>query len=545
MLRDRPWIRWLAFGIGAAVLLAFGVSQFHAALLMTDPRIHGDLGDGRFVGIILEHGYRWTFTDWPQSLFAAPWNVYPFAASFGFAENMYGNLPLYAPWRLLGFEMESAHQLWFVATSAMNFACALWLLLRLGGGPIVALAGAFVFAFGMPRGAQMGHAQMMPHYLTPLAFGCLLLYVEGLVANHRRRGIFLILAAACTAGQIWQSVYFGWYLGLTFLMTGVLALVIPSWRSVVWQALRQDYLWIGAAAGLAVGMLVPVAMLYGAVSDNLGGGHDWGELMIYTPRAGCWVQMRPGNWIYDPSEWQWLNLKLGRCGTAVHEKYLFAGFTPWIITWAGLGLWLATIRKLPRHRLAVSGILAVALITVWALLTTNMGKGIVGWWLLFEYVPGGDAVRVPGRVVILLLLFYGVALVWLSHELIKRWGHVGRGLAWALAIFFVIENIHTNTWGWSIAAHRQRVASLVAQARDAKAAGSCEAFIVPSSAPNDWRTQLDAMWTSMQAELPTLNGYGSKLPAEWLPASKGDPAGVRAWLEHAGRPDAEVCRFQR
>jgi hypothetical protein len=71
-----------------------------------------------------------------------------------FAVGMLAVVPLYVPWRLLGFEPDTSFQLWMLCVLALNFVAAQALFRRaLAFEPLPAAAGAFIVAFGSSRWA--------------------------------------------------------------------------------------------------------------------------------------------------------------------------------------------------------------------------------------------------------------------------------------------------------------------------------------------------------------------------------------------------------
>jgi len=86
----------------------------------------GDMGDARLNIYFFEHAYKF-FTGNLSSYWNADF-MYPENNIISYADNLLGSAPIYALFRLLGFDIYKAFQLWFIVVSALNYISAFYLL---------------------------------------------------------------------------------------------------------------------------------------------------------------------------------------------------------------------------------------------------------------------------------------------------------------------------------------------------------------------------------------------------------------------------------
>ena len=203
--------------------------------------IPGDLGDARFNNYVLEHFFQW-LTGHVESYWDAP-IFYPFQQVTAFSDNLLGSVIFYVPWRVLGFDRETAFQLWIILGYALNYLSAAWVLRKMSLKPVAAGLGAFFFAFGLPMLAQEGHVQLLYRFCIPLASYALFSYD----ANPRLRT--LVLLFALVVWQFLMSIYLGVFLVMLLIFLLLIALVILPRRGAakkdsLWQKITRCAAWI-------------------------------------------------------------------------------------------------------------------------------------------------------------------------------------------------------------------------------------------------------------------------------------------------------------
>ncbi|HUB08637.1 MAG TPA: hypothetical protein VMB50_16645, partial [Myxococcales bacterium] len=216
-MRGRELSSW---SVAAAMLLA-GTWMLHGATLAAGlGRLPGDLGDTRFNLLVLEHGWRFLHGQGHGSFWSPTWLFWPHANTLAYSHNLVGDWPLYAPFRILGLDPVHAFGAFLVLCTLGNFVATLALGRALGLSVLGSAAAASLFAFGMPRVAQLGHPQLLPQLWTPLCFLCATLGWRKWQAGRRNAACVLCAAGlACAALQLAASIY----LGVLLLIAGASA----------------------------------------------------------------------------------------------------------------------------------------------------------------------------------------------------------------------------------------------------------------------------------------------------------------------------------
>jgi len=207
----------------------FSTLWFFRALLRDRGAIPGDLGDGRLIPFLLEHGWRWLRRD---ALHRDLWSLpifYPGGAgSFAYSDVLLSFAPPYWLARAAGAAPLDAYRIWILAIGVSNCLAA-WLLLRWG---LRASRPAAVFAaplacFSASRLFQIQHAQLWPLFYPLLAACALLLYLRAESPGTRR--LALAAGAGAVVLQLYGALYFAFILALGVVFIGfALALVVAK-----------------------------------------------------------------------------------------------------------------------------------------------------------------------------------------------------------------------------------------------------------------------------------------------------------------------------
>ena len=133
----------------APIVLLFLVGMGWVVLRPLGPNlalIPGDLGDARFNNYVLEHFFQW-LSGHVESYWDAPF-FYPFQQVTAFSDNLLGSVIFYVPWRALGFDRETAFQLWIIIGYVLNYLSAAWVLRKMNFKPVASGLGAFFSRLG-------------------------------------------------------------------------------------------------------------------------------------------------------------------------------------------------------------------------------------------------------------------------------------------------------------------------------------------------------------------------------------------------------------
>ncbi len=253
-----------------------------------------DPADPRYIQFVLEHSWRWLRGETSVGLFDLPMG-YPAPNMLAHSEPMLSFAPFYWPFRAIGLAASSSHQLWTVLMAALNFGCFYALMRRaLGFDRLAASASAFLFAFGLPRAAQIGHSQLWPQlYIVLILWGLHALLSESPSDRTRSWGAPAVVVGL--ALQAWGCLYNAIFLAYLCLVTGLFALWHPDWRARAIRALRETRPSGIACIVLALICLWPLAQAYLPVAASTA---EWDpvEARMLQPRLDSLVYVWHWSW---------------------------------------------------------------------------------------------------------------------------------------------------------------------------------------------------------------------------------------------------------
>jgi hypothetical protein len=397
-------------------------------------RIAPDLGDPvrttwqiAWVGHAMLHN--------PLHLFNAN-AFYPHPLSLAFSDSLLG----YGPAAFFGSGTVAAlvrYNLLFLFAWSLCFFGGYLLSRELGLGRAGAAAAAVAFAFAPYRVTEAGHLHVISSGGIPLA---LFLLIRGYRRGSRR----LVLGGWLVSA--WQ-VSLGFTLGLQYcyLLAVIAAIVIAGWalarrRGTVAGPLIPPRLVGVTVAGLAVlaALAAYQARPYIEVSNKYPTAkRTIREVKNYSSRFPALLSAPTENRVWGAAT--------AGMRAKVHSKnedVFFPGGL--ILALAILGLWSGAFP--PRLRLGLAA--GVGIVSILAL---GMGLNHAGYpyRLLYDYAPGWNGVRVPGRVFTLATLFYallagaGVQLLfartsaWVKSSRERRGGALALAPAALAAVLFV------------------------------------------------------------------------------------------------------------
>ena len=492
-LLHRPRVRQLAPAIAAPVLAAAVslVLANHTVLRSGLRRVPGDPGDVRFVHYCIEHTWAWLAGHPLHRSFWDPPFFFPVPNAGAYSDVLLGVAPPYWLVRALGAGPDRAYAAWLLCTTALNAALAtgcLRSILRVRW--LAAVAGGVLVAAGAPRVHVMNHPQLIG--------AAWLLVVLGLVVHALRtpgtraaRMAWLGAGLAFTA-QAWSSYYLWWFLALGLAVATLAAAGEPRTRAVLREALRRDGPAIAAAAVLSALLLLPLFRAWWSAAEVVG---LRGAGQVFLAHGQSWFNPGPDSWWYGG-----LVRRLAGLRTQSGEQQLGVGLLTTLM--ALVGLWRA------RHRDAVMVLAATALVLI--LLTTQLGPWRMSspWTLVSAVVPGANAIRAVSRAGLVVLVAWAAGLALAVDGLGRRSAWAAAGVAALCLLEQGVSFAH-----FTPAEDRARVDRLAAAVSPA-----CTAFVYtpPPDGWPPWRSQVDAVWATDAAGVPTLNGYSGNAPPGWM-----------------------------
>ena len=386
-------------GIALAVLSSWPL------VLHLPSRIAPDLGDPvrtawqvAWVGHAMLHN--------PLHLFDAN-AFYPHPLSLAFSDSLLG----YGPTAFIGHGTVAAlvrYNLLFLWAWSLCFVGAYLLARELGLGWLGGAAAGIAFAYAPYRVTEAGHLHVISSGGIPLA---LFLLLRGY--RHSSRG--LVLAGWLVSA--WQ-VSLGFTLGLQYCY---LLAVITLVAAVYWWLAGRPALPRRLLAVTCIGIAVlGVVAIYEArpylkvASEYPTAKRTLKEVKNYSAGPAAWLSASSENRV-----WGEITAGAREHVHSKNESVFWPGGLILVLAVVGLATPLYT------RRLRIGLAVGIGVVSILAL-----GMGLTGagypYRLLYDYVPGWDGVRVPGRVFTLATLFYALLAGAGAQWLLLRVGAWGR-----------------------------------------------------------------------------------------------------------------------
>jgi len=339
---------------------------------------------------------------------------WPAPDSLAFSDALVG----YTPAGLLGSGAKAAlvrYDVLFLFAYALAFLGAYLLARELGCRPAAAAVAGVAFAYAPWRLTQSAHLHVLSSGGIPLSLALL-------GRGYRRGRPGLVVAGGLAA--TWQLAL-GFTLGLQL---SYLLLVLGVLFAVGWLRRGRPPIPRGLLVASAAGavLLVVVAGLLARPYLRVAAAHPEArrtvaEVKFYSPPAKGLLAAPANDRI-------WGGVSRGILGPAglSTENALFPGAV--LLVLALLGLAARTYSRALRVGLA-----AAVLLTAVLSLGFRVAGDLSPYRLLYEFAPGWQAVRTPGRLTTLTLLALALLAAAGAQRLVRAAGQRGRAAGWILA----------------------------------------------------------------------------------------------------------------
>ncbi|HET8783055.1 MAG TPA: hypothetical protein VFM63_11600 [Pyrinomonadaceae bacterium] len=534
----RPLLIFLVLGIA-------GTIQYHSDQFLSGfDTFFGDRGDARGFVYFCEH--------WYQSILGntkllSPEIFYPTKYTLAYSDLLVGFALPYSLFRALGFGMFSSVEIVVILVTFLSYCAMLFLLYKtLGFGMLPSLAGAMFFAFSSPKFHQTIHLQLQYVVLLPLMFALVISFArQRETLDHRRAAILLSLAAACFNLQLLTAFYYAWYFVLWTIIFLILALALGTTRRFIFALVEKFWRAMLIAAGVFVVGFIPILLLY-LPTIKVGTWYEYDFTNQMIPDWRALLIMGDGNYVWgwlssaltpDPLPGTWGELKVG-IGLVASIAWIV--LTVYAFRWS--------TRK---TGIAFLGVMILAG-SILYLIGFKYG-GHSPWYFIFEYFPGGGAIRAVSRYVIFLTLPMAIAFAYaldrsLAYAAAQH--HSRRQtlkfLIVALVAFGVFEQFGVNKVSGTGFSKKIEDAYLKTMASNLPS--DCSSFYIAAGARPTHSTaeyQYDAMLISMISGVPTLNASSSQFPHDWNMYFVMKPdyeAKAKEWIDSRRIP-GRVCRL--
>jgi hypothetical protein len=466
-------------------------------------RIQTERGDGLLNHYILENSWLALSDPNYHGSFLSPPMYYPEKYTIYYSENMFGVAPLY--WALRPFlPHDLAYAWWQIILNLFNYVAFAVVARWLKWPHVVALGGAFMWAFAMVHADQIKHQQLIGRFWMPLG----VYYALSLVAEPSGKALNRLLG--CIFFQNLACIYTGWFLvaGLSVFVP-VLVAQQPGRARVLKQFVRENWrkvLRIVGGWGLALALLFVPYLL-----ANWGIGREYKDTYSLMPTPSAWITGPPDSmWIITTSPYR-VQVYL--------ECWLFSGFTIYALMLAAtVSLFIYKRDERPPERALIAASMFTVL--VWMILTLALREQGDSLWRVVRYLPGGLAIRCVSRVYLVVYLFGSIAaLTWLAHvteRISREW------LRCAVRVLVIGAMIVEQTQYQQPSFERKNFYPLV-DAAAKELAGAEVGYVIPEYVdPTGWRgiivdDEVFCMWVGLRANVPVLNGYSGRAPKDFSP----------------------------
>ena len=497
--------------VARETLLALGLGLV-AAILVTWPlvtkigHIGHDAFDPRFQA--------WTI-DWVQHKLGSPSSMFdanifaPEPHTLAYSDSLLGIAIPLLPLRWLGVspigQLNVALLLGFATSAASGYLFGHVVTRSVAVGAMTAAA----FAFGPFGSVSSGALHATAHAGVGVAAAAAWWLADR--AEQEETRPLLAPAALLAAALVWQasvSFYPGAY---TFGAAGLVLLLRA--RSLG----RRGWLWAGGAIVVAAACTLVMAIPYLQVRDEQPGfKRTLADLPALSSDFGA----------TDPRLSIWGSLLGQGTGWPIYGEPSFPGLVLLVLApWGAVAGWRAGARL---RRAVVTGL---ALTVAGAALA--VGAGPTGWRryapyrLLFEYVPGWEALRATGRAWVVGLLGVGV-LAGIGALAIGRWlaGHTSLSKSAAIGLVTTLAVVGVLVEGYAPWTDRPDVRVSAVDEQLARLPDPGGVLYLPALEPGGSAgalsgfRQAENVYGTTAHHRETPNGYSGYFPPSWVQLSK-------------------------
>ena len=380
----------------------------------------------------------WTLSWDTTTLLHAPthlWQaqlLYPNHLTLSYSENLLGEVIFFAPSFLITHNPVLSYNVTFYTTFLLCGTNMYFVARHYSGKRLAAFVAALLYAFAPYRLGQIDHIHVVAGEWMPLAFLYLdLSFQQGRWRHWSLLALFYLL-------QILSSIYYG-----IFLSYALLAYMLFRYTNPLLVRLRQDkrqylrYLVARAVKPFVVFgvMFVILGILMAPYLASLHSGfvRSLSQTEVFSAFVHDFAFTAPFNWLHGTYSYNGVLLPFDS------EHYLFLGWTTMAL--AALGIILAFRRRDPGMRAFLWTALIVLLFSFGPVLQFSGPHGApilptpnppgqpppqpfapnlpMPWLLAYHVLPGFQGLRVPARLVgvllIMLSLLAAYAVAWLQE----------------------------------------------------------------------------------------------------------------------------------
>jgi hypothetical protein len=475
------------------VIVCFGIGfyNFPLGLIGLDfSYMPGDLGDARFVNFVLEHGYQFLIGNQP-SLYDATF-FYPAKNTLALSDNMVGTLPIYALFRLVSFDRETAYQCWWLSIFAINYFVSFYCFYSITKNTYVAILGAYLFTFSMILFGQTNFTQLNIRFLLPVII--LLAYQLAIFAKPKHY-YYLVLAMAF---QFVLGVYYA------FLSVYLLVIFFACYAIINRNFYFITHLFSSANQSkktvlftlIVIGLLALYMQNYISVSKHVG-LHKFSEVLHMMPTFTSYILAN------DASVWSFTthygkNLLQDRWWL---NEFFMGAFTIILLV---ANVFYSIKNKEINRFLLISFLMSI--------LCSLLFAGKYSLLAIFYYLPGFGSLSVLVRVItVIFTLLVFINILFLNNLFLKfkKWNLILFVLLFSL--LFIDNKANANKL---VRTEKQLILSRY-KIIEKQIGSSKKSVLGIVSEGADWKNfkfHLDAALYAQAHQMKSINGYSSNAP---------------------------------
>ncbi|GBD15431.1 hypothetical protein HRbin26_00321 [bacterium HR26] len=306
---------------------------------------------------------------------------YPYRNTLAYSDHLFGQALMVAPVLLITENPILADNVATWLALALSGLAMYALVLDLAGSRAAGLLAGIAYAVAAPRLAHLEHLHLLSAQWLPL----------GVLAARRalRQGSFRWAAVLglVVVAQGLSGIYYFAFLGvLLAVVLGFGLLFERSRRALLGAA------WSVLACLVALAVLLPTLLPYWQVHQELGAERTPAEVAQWSARPGDYLAVSPSHRLYGDL-----------LGSRFHrhlEQDLFPGLLVGALALIGL-----TERRGGWARWALLALVGVSVAFSFGISAHALGRELpLPYRVLYEYVPGFKAIRVPARFGLLALV---------------------------------------------------------------------------------------------------------------------------------------------
>jgi hypothetical protein len=502
----------------SAVLVVCLAILFRAQLGNGFEVLLGDRYDGVIATAILEH---WLNVFKGKAHWAEVGYFFPYTHTIAYTDGYFLVGVLYTPFRLLGLDPFLATEMANLALKVIGFGGMYALCRRAFVLPFFwSLLAAVLFTMNNGMTIRAWRIQLATVAFAPVLALCAWQMLTAFGAGRARAARWW----GCAAGLLYGAwcltcFYMAWFFTLFFAALALAVIVLGRRRALVWlkNLVANHYGSLLLILAVTVLALLPFVYVYLPKTNEVG-VRAFEEVFANLVELAGVLQVGRENWLFGSLYNQ--VLKDFVPSYVAQGEYYNTGFNILLFGAFLFGLVQLFRRAQRTHAHLVWHALALASLLTWGLLL-RVNK-YTGWYWVYHYFPGAQALRVVSTYQIFLAL--PVVLIAMKGLALSRprWP-----LALGLALLLAAAELNTSY----LNLHRH--AELARIVLPSAPPAGCQAFYVTG-----WRAELNsvyahnvtAMMLAQATGLPTLNGVASFNPRDWQ-------------FDHPNRPDYEARVF--